>query len=630
MLFAALGAFAQNAPYQVGPFSQDASLAVCSFPASGNPCTNLATIFSTAAGAALNNPIFIKAGAIITFYAAGNPYVLQYSGPGGTSSAVVNIGGGSGSGVGAGPIFVASANLCLSAANCVQWVDDDSTDNCGTATTNWLAAINAYSGKGVPQVWITGSGTGKAFKFATNSCVLNFNVGVNLILQATLDCAQASQGCIQLGATATSGTVATYNTFPFEVSGGGGLIGGTALTGSGGNGSGKAAGIYVMPLSGGGINIHDIFFGPSGTQKGFGTTSTNGTCTNYSIYFDFPLSQGRVAGVQDSVNSGGTTAGGCGFGNPNGATTGSNTVFFEHNFLWTNGVVGGNNQCGSVAIQDGGTLGEVEGNNIYGFGIPINVLGINHRIIANQIDAAGCLASSVGAAIQVGVPGGGSGAVGPITVNQNSVQVAASHTTFLLALAGSTSNTLLGATLTDNINNDPASAIAPSTLLCTPAGVLPCTMRGNQNLTETVGCPASSNVAFQSETRVVDCYLSAQGANIGVTNLIASINSTPVVTVSCNVAISRAATTSSTLPNCLVAYTDATNNTAVTAQVTPAWAINTPGCAGSATNTLGNACSGVIVINPAAGSNIQFSTNSYATSGATSMQFAINVVAQIQ
>src|SRR5690242_6935518 len=49
---------------------------------------------------------------------------------------------------------------CGAQANCLQWVDDDSTDNCGTATTNFLALINAYAGPGIPQLFIEGASYG--------------------------------------------------------------------------------------------------------------------------------------------------------------------------------------------------------------------------------------------------------------------------------------------------------------------------------------------------------------------------------------------------------------------------------------------------------------------------------------
>lgn len=528
----------------------------------------------------------------------------------------------------AGAFTISSACLTTS-ANCLQMVDDDSTDNCGTALTNWLALVNGYSGLGTPQVWITGTvGSGKAFKLATSGCELSFTnvLGVDVHLWATIDCAQASQACIQLGATSTSGASVNYSTKQqsYRLTGGGSLIGGTALTGVGGNGSGTAAGVYVMPQIGG-VYIDGITFGGSGTNLGFGATAAMGSCTNWSVYFDFPLPDGVVSHVLDSVNSTSTTAGGCGLGNPNGASKSSNTVFFDDNIIFTNGEVSGAGFCGSVGISDGGSLGGIAENNIFGFAIPTQLLGIGHRLHHNQLDSTQCAAGGVSAVIQFG----GAGVVGPATIEGNVAQVGTSQgkaTDFFAEQNGATA-TITGINIISNQNTN--SAVAPligGSLNCTP-NVSYCLELSNTNFTPTTSCGSTSS-GWQQGSILADCF-PAGTANLAATSLYTS-NGTPSALVTCQVILSRAATTSSTLPQCVIGWTDAFTGVAQSVTITPAWASGTIGCSGSTTNTLGNSCQGSILITPSNASNVTFSTVNYASSGATSMQYSLNVVAARQ
>ena len=100
------------------------------------------------------------------------------------------------------------ASSCGGLSNCLKWVDDDSTDNCGSATTAFMAQINSYSGSGEAHVYIEGSGSGKAYKLT--SCNLAFTGpsgtggvagSVNITSSATIDCAQTGGNCIQMGKT---------------------------------------------------------------------------------------------------------------------------------------------------------------------------------------------------------------------------------------------------------------------------------------------------------------------------------------------------------------------------------------------------------------------------------------------
>jgi hypothetical protein len=109
------------------------------------------------------------------------------------------------SGGATGSTFYA-ATSCAGLANCVTLVDDDTTDNCGTAFTNWIASINAFTGPGFAQIYFIGSGTGKGFLFKT--CRIVITVSHEVTNQATLDfgSTQTPANCIQQGAgTLTSG-----------------------------------------------------------------------------------------------------------------------------------------------------------------------------------------------------------------------------------------------------------------------------------------------------------------------------------------------------------------------------------------------------------------------------------------
>lgn len=85
---------------------------------------------------------------------------------------------------------------------------------------------------------------------------------------------------------------------------------------------------------------------------------------------------------------------------------------------------------------------------------------------------------------------------------------------------------------------------------------------------------------------------------------------------SCYVVLTRAATTSATLPGCNVNYTDLITNVAMTSQA-----------AQSATgNVVGTHIGGVVVFEAKSGTNVGFATTGYASSGATTMQYRVRVV----
>lgn len=86
--------------------------------------------------------------------------------------------------------------------------------------------------------------------------------------------------------------------------------------------------------------------------------------------------------------------------------------------------------------------------------------------------------------------------------------------------------------------------------------------------------------------------------------------------VSCYAVVTTAATTSSTLPNCGIGWTDNDSGVALLAStVTPTNTANAAGAFGQ----------GVQIINAKASSNITYQTSNYASSGATAMQYAVHV-----
>jgi hypothetical protein len=86
--------------------------------------------------------------------------------------------------------------------------------------------------------------------------------------------------------------------------------------------------------------------------------------------------------------------------------------------------------------------------------------------------------------------------------------------------------------------------------------------------------------------------------------------------ISAQAVVTQAATTSSTLPNVGVTWTDFDSSVALSATtLTPTNTANAPGAFGIASQAM----------NVKAGTTIQFQTSNYASSGATPMQYAVRV-----
>jgi hypothetical protein len=114
--------------------------------------------------------------------------------------------------------------------------------------------------------------------------------------------------------------------------------------------------------------------------------------------------------------------------------------------------------------------------------------------------------------------------------------------------------------------------------------------------------------------------LSAQGADVTLVNLLTnSIGGT--YEMSCYAVVTRAATTSSTLPACAGSYTDMDTSVVETPTLSGAQTGNTLGLTGGGAN-LAPVPS---IIRVKAGTTIAWATSGYASVGGTSMQFAVHV-----
>ncbi|MCV9940910.1 hypothetical protein OIU35_31555 [Boseaceae bacterium BT-24-1] len=109
----------------------------------------------------------------------------------------------------------------------------------------------------------------------------------------------------------------------------------------------------------------------------------------------------------------------------------------------------------------------------------------------------------------------------------------------------------------------------------------------------------------------------AQAADIAATTLFAvPASGAGMYRVSAYAVVTQAATTSSTLPNVGILWTDGDTSVALSAAtMTPTNTANAPGAFGN----------NDIVIFAAASTNIRFQTSNYASSGATPMQYAIHL-----
>jgi hypothetical protein len=533
-----------------------------------------------------------------------------------TTAAMVVGTGASLASTGTGTIHASSVGAVFSVLD-YGWVDDDSTDNCGTPVTNFLAAVNAYAGPGIPQVLIPMGAAQKAYKLATAGCNLEFDIPVVVHIWGNLDCAQpaTTTNCIQLGPTGLVALTAAQ-TPKYTIDGGGTFTGGATLS----NG-----GIECEPFL-----SNCVIDGLS--WKNFGAASATDTCANYAILFDTSVAEGTVSHNQWAKTD--AAVGRCAFGNPTGASTGQNTISFVSNIFGGQGPLGG---CSGTAINDGGSYGKMIDNNIFGFRMDARISGIGHTITDNQFDSSGCatVTGSVNAAIQFGATGS-SASVGTINISNNIAEFGSGHLTNLFQKAGdSTAPTLKGVTIVGNQ--------APQVLSLTVGSILPaspttnctgntttfsnCYIYGNPSMSVPSPCGLFF-VGWQIGNNLASCTNNAQVANLGSTLLF-----TPGVIqntlITCAVNQTTAATTSSTLPQCVIGWTDQRTGVVQSVTGTTAWASGASGCSGTVTNTVGNSCQGTVVVLPNQATNVNYSTINYASVGGTAMQYTVYVNAAL-
>jgi flagellar basal body P-ring protein FlgI len=149
----------------------------------------------------------------------------------------------------------------------------------------------------------------------------------------------------------------------------------------------------------------------------------------------------------------------------------------------------------------------------------------------------------------------------------------------------------------------------------------------NFNSTSPAAPSGTTNVSFQSDgsgnisanvpngaINTTPINLTAQAANITTTTILTP-SASGVYRVSAYIIVSQAATVSSTLPSTTITWTDPDNSTSQSITLTPT---NT----GNLLTTYQQAS---VIFNAKTGIPIQYSTASYATSGATPMQYGLRI-----
>lgn len=121
---------------------------------------------------------------------------------------------------------------------------------------------------------------------------------------------------------------------------------------------------------------------------------------------------------------------------------------------------------------------------------------------------------------------------------------------------------------------------------------------------------------------VAKADLTGQTANVASTTLFTVGATNHTYRATCYVVLTTAATTSSTLPNCGISYTDADTGVSQTIGMTATEGNNTAGTIGCPAGG-GYTCEKTFQMK--AGSAVKFATFNYASSGTTAMQYAVHV-----
>lgn len=146
----------------------------------------------------------------------------------------------------------------------------------------------------------------------------------------------------------------------------------------------------------------------------------------------------------------------------------------------------------------------------------------------------------------------------------------------------------------------------------------PAAPASNTNVTWQSDASGNISAYFPTTSTIASADATAQVANIALTTLF-----TPTVSgiykVLAYIIVTQAATTSSTLPNVQISFTDQDNSTAQTINLN---------AAGATTNSLTTMFQEAIVISAKTSIAIQYQTGNtaaYASVGATAMQYALHI-----
>jgi len=527
-----------------------------------------------------------------------------------SGTAIVNLSTGTASGGGGG---TSKTNGSIGAVFNVLnygWIDDDSTDNCGTPVTTFLADVNGYSGPGIAQVLIPEGAAGKAYKLTT--CSLTFTKPRTIYLWGTIDCAQtvvaALPNCIQEGPSGL-GAFSNAQTPPYTIEGTGVINGCLNVTVAC-----IEAMLYVSNPRVVGIHLANV---------GAGNASPP-ACTNYSISFDGNNNAPQILDTE-YWNTDGVTGRCWSINNRTGAGGGTNSALIEHNTIIGAGAAPGfTTPCGSIGHSELGSATIVKGNQFYGFGIPLllSYPQFGAMISSNQFDQAGCTTGVTTADIQYG--DAGNHTVNLASIFGNYFPGGAGHAASAIALATGSSSALQNFVFANNeASGSSVKNIFPSATPPTCTG--DCELLDNINF-----APSSASVYWPTAAGAGAAGTSAvaQTANVAPTTAFTTANAS-VYRATCYVVLTTAAATSSTLPSCSIKYTDFQTSVVGTLRASITWAAGAS-CTGAATNTVGNSCSGSVIFAAKGATAIQFCTGAtgcdtngtdYASNSAATMQY---------
>lgn len=496
-----------------------------------------------------------------------------------------------------GSLFYMQESCAASATNCLQLVDDDSTDNCGTALTTFLATINSQAGPGAPTLAIYGgsAGTGQAFKFS--SCDLEFTRSLNIIGAATIDCGQSSGDCWQIGPTGNTGYNLTYNATSAAsvhtyITGHFTWIGGAGLT---------TGGIFVPPWQAYVQirNQHFVNFGPG--------NATSGNCTAWAVEI-LSLNNGLVA--DNEWLSWDSTAGRCAFENvESGSVSGQASVNFQHNAL----MAGGGPPCSSQGIYTAGNFWNISNNMIAGFGVDVRI-GANNGdyggAIENNFFGNSCAAKSTTGYIWFGQNGESGEVAKDVEIIGNDFQ---GNSGYAIVVAPDTSDTADYVDFSRNIVTHGTMTVAPSGFTCASGSCF------QDGLINYQGGELSASTASgwdQPSHRLGTVRQTGQTANLSATTILNSSfggsGNAAAFNVGCYTVVSNTPT-GGTLPSCVVTYTSFVTGTTVSNTITPT----------AASSAEGTTQSAMVMIQAKAGNVIQISTTGYAAGSGTALAYTV-------